>query len=516
MINMKNFIDKLTICTLLFLVTSFSACEKFLDEPISKNSSIPLETIEHLNALMEQYGSLYSDENPSWMGTDDYGLNAQTYDNKRGNFTFLPNIFRAFWDIEYNKLTANSDALWASGSGEWRDVFYANAVLENLNKVTGGTEADRARLNAEAHLLRAYAYWQLANTYCLPYTNTNKSEMGLPIKKSTSFEEDLTRVSLEETYKFIESDLAEALKINKPLLVGGKPEHWRGSTAAVNGFAARYYLNRNNYTEALKYANLALGEYSRLVDYNNPTEMYYGTPFTYSVTGGSPFTCQFPFTHNNQTNLVDFFGWKEFLYFRVQNFGSWFYLPSKELLDLYDKSNDRRYEFHIVENYSYYFGSNTPTNGLPGYIFFFKDRIPSGPTTAEMYLIKAECMARNGDINGALTAVNVLRAKRIRPGALVNLTATNQSEAITKILQERRREIPFVQRWFDLRRYNNNSDPNDDVIVTKQFYPITISGPDVTKPIQTYQLEKNSRKYALPIHNNELISGRGKLLQNIY
>jgi len=133
-----------------------------------------------------------------------------------------------------------------------------------------------------------------------------------------------------------------------------------------------------------------------------------------------------------------------------------------------------------------------------------------------MYLIKAECMARNGDINGALTAVNVLRAKRIRPGALVNLTAANQSEAITKILQERRREIPFVQRWFDLRRYNNNSDPNDDVIVTKQFYPITISGPDVTKPIQTYQLEKNSRKYALPIHNNELISGRGKLLQNIY
>jgi len=219
---MKNFIDKLTICTLLFLVTSFSACEKFLDEPISKNSSIPLESIEHLNALMEQYGSLYSDENPSWMGTDDYGLNAQTYDNKRGNFTFLPNIFRAFWDIEYNKLTANSDALWASGSGEWRDVFYANAVLENLNKVTGGTEADRARLKAEAHLLRAYAYWQLANTYCLPYTNTNKSEMGLPIKKSTSFEEDLTRVSLEETYKFIESDLAEALKINKPLLVGGK------------------------------------------------------------------------------------------------------------------------------------------------------------------------------------------------------------------------------------------------------------------------------------------------------
>jgi len=509
-------INFLAISIFVFLVVGLGSCQKFLDERASKNSSLPLETIEQLNALMEQYGTLYSDENPAWMGTDDYGLNATTYDNKRGNFTFLPNIFRAFWDIDFNKFTANSDALWASGSGEWRDVFYANAVLVNLGKVTGGTDAEKARLKAEAHLLRAYAYWQLANTYCLPYTDANKAEMGLPIKKSTSFEEDLSRATLEATYQFIESDLQEALKINKPLEVGGRPQHWRASTASVNGFAARYYLNRNNYTEALKYANLALGEYSKLVNYNNISEMYYGSPFTYSVTGGPSFTCQFPYTHNNQTNLVDMFGWKEFLYFRVLNFGSWFYLPSQDLLNLYDKVNDRRYEYHIVENYSYYFGSNTPTNGLPGYVFFFKDRIPSGPTTAEMYLIRAECLARTGNVSGALTAINTLRTARIKPGATVNLTAASQAEAITKILQERRREMPFVQRWYDLRRFNNNADPNDDVIVTKQFYPITISGPDVTKPVQTYRLEKNSRKYALPIHNNELISGRGILLQNIY
>lgn len=454
---------------LLFLATGLGSCKKFLDERTSKNTSLPLETTAHLTALMEQYSVVYSDENPAWMGTDDYGLNATTYDNKRGNFTFLPNIFRAFWDVNFNPFTASSDALWASGGGEWRDVFYANAVLVNLDKVTGGTEAEKARLKAEAHMMRAYAYWQLANTYCLPYTDANKGEPGLPIKKSTSFEEDLSRATLEVTYQFIEADLQEALKINKPLVVGSRPEHWRANTAAVNGFAARYYLNRNNYTEALKYANLALGEYSTLVDYNSPAEMYYGTSATYSVTGGPSYVAQFPYTHNNQTNLVDMIGWKEFLYFRVQNFGSWFYLPSTDLLNLYDKTNDRRYEFHIVENYSYFLGSNTPTNGLPGYIFFFKDRIPSGPTTAEMYLIKAECLARTGMVSEALAVVNTLRAKRIRPGTTVNLTAANQAEAVTKILQERRREIPFVQRWYDLRRFNNNNDPSDDVVVIKEF-----------------------------------------------
>jgi hypothetical protein len=515
---MKKFIKfkLLSISILFFLAISLLSCKKFLDEKTSKNSSLPLETTAHLNALMEQYSLVYSDENPAWMGTDDYGLNATTYDNKRGNFTFLPAIFRAFWDVEFNPITANSDLLWASGGGEWRDVFYANSVLVNLDKVTGGTDLEKARLKSEAHMMRAYAYWQLANTYCLPYTEANKKEIGLPIKKSTSFEEELTRVSLEDTYAFIESDLKEALKINKSLVVNGRSEHWRANTAAVNGFAARYYLNRNNYTEALKYANLALGEYSVLVDYNNPADMSYGTSATYSVAGGSPYVAQFPYTHNNQISFVDMIGWKEFLYFRVQNFGSWFYLPSTDLLNLYDKTNDRRYEYHIVENYSYFLGSNTPTNGLPGYVFFFKDRIPSGPTTAEMYLVKAECMARTGDVQGALTAINTLRAKRIRPGATVNLTAASQSDAVKKILQERRREMPFVQRWYDLRRFNNNADPEDDVIVTKQFYPLTISGPNVTQPVQTYTLDKNSRKYALPIHNTELISGRGILKQNTY
>jgi len=506
----------LLLIVLVAVVCGLGSCKKFLDERISKNSSLPLTTTDQLTALMENYSVFYSDENQSWMGTDDYGLNAKTYDNKRGNFTFLPNIFRAFWDVDFAPVTSSGDALWASSGGEWRDIFYANAVLNNLEKVTGGSPEDKARLKADAHMLRCYAYWQLANTYCLPYTEANKGEMGLPTKKLTSFEEDLTRQSLEKTYNDIEADLKEALKINKPLVSGGRPEHWRSSTAAVNGFAARYYLNRNNYTEALKYANLALNEYNVLVDYNKPAEMYYGTPATYAVTGAPAFTLQLPYTHNNQTNLVDMIGWKEFLYFRMQNYGSWFYLPSTELLNLYDQANDRRYEFHIVENYSYYFGSNTPTNGLPSYVFFFKDKIPSGPTTAEMLLIKAECLARTGDMAGALSAVNTLRAKRIKPGASVNLTAANPAEALTKILQERRREMPFVQRWFDLRRFNNNADPADDVVVTKQFYPLTFAGPDVSQPIKTYTLEKNSRRYALPLHNNELVAGRGTLLQNTY
>lgn len=519
---MKNIYSiKVLLPILLFSVTLFS-CKKFLDERPSKNSSLPVETVDHLNAILERYAVYYSDENQAWLHTDDYGLTKTLYDARPGVFSFLPTVLHAFSDVQYLPTTTSGDYLWGSTSGEWRDVFYANSVLNNVEKVQG-SDVEKQRIKADAHMIRAYAYWQLANTYCLPYTEANKNEIGLPIKKSTSFEEDLTRKSLEETYQFIESDLKEALKITKPLVVNGRAEHWRSNTAAANGFAARYYLNRNNYTEALKYANLALGEYSTLVDYNINSQagMTYGTSQNVTINAGTPsqsvFTIRYPYGHNNQTNLVDMLGWKEFLYFRMLNYGSWWYIPSQDLLNLYDQVNDRRYEYHIVEGYSYDRGMNSsPAYNYPGYIFFYKDRIPSGPTTAEMLLIKAECLARYGDVPGSMAAVNVLREKRIKPGAAVNLTATSKEDAIKKILEERRREMPFTQRWFDIRRFNNNDDPADDVVVTKQFYPLTQAGANTNGSTQNYTLNKNSRLWALPLPFADILSSQGKLVQNNY
>jgi hypothetical protein len=133
-----------------------------------------------------------------------------------------------------------------------------------------------------------------------------------------------------------------------------------------------------------------------------------------------------------------------------------------------------------------------------------------------MYLIKAECLARTGDVTGALASVNTLRAKRMKPGPWVNLTAANQADAVSKILQERRREMPFVQRFYDIRRYNNNADPADDVIVTKQFYPLTQAGANVSGSLQVYTLTKDSRLWALPLPFSDILSSQGKLEQNRY
>jgi hypothetical protein len=248
--------------------------------------------------------------------------------------------------------------------------------------------------------------------------------------------------------------------------------------------------------------------------------MRYGNDQNITIDAGTPqaqtVTLKYPYTHDNQVVLTDMLEWKEFLYFRMLTHESWWYIPSQALLDLYDKTHDLRYQYHIVEGYSYDRGMIKPSYNYPGYVFFFKDRIPSGPTVAEMLLIKAECLARNNDPSGAMDAVNILRAKRMTAGTWVNLAAATKDDAIKKVLEERRREMPFAQRWFDVRRYNNNEDPNDDVIMTKSFYPYNNAAVIATDPVKTYSLPKNSRRFAVPLPRTELVSSNGVIQQNTY
>jgi hypothetical protein len=503
------------VLPLVATVFLWSSCKKFLEESPSKTSSLVVKTTTQINALLDNQNTFYAEENITQSyGTDDCGITLDVYNGGRGVFSYMPAILFLNWDTQYIPDVAQS--FW---SNEYKKIFVANLALNEVDKVSG-TDAEKAVIKADAHLIRAYSYWVLANTYCLPYTEQNKNEPGLPLKSSTSFEEPLERQPLEKVYQQIETDLAEALKVTVSLTQSGKPRHWRASKAGVNGFAARYYLNRNDNAKAITYANAALADYNVLVDYN--TEMKYGKDQSITINSGTPtaqtVVLKYPYTHDNQlaSDQTDVISWKEFMYFRTLSNGSWWYVPSTDLLNLYDKTHDLRYLYHIVEGYSYDRGMTKPAYDYPGYIFFFKDNIPSGPTVAEVLLIKAEAQARSNDPSGAMTTLNLLRAKRMTPGAWVNLTATDKADAIKKVIDERRRELPFTQRWFDIRRYNNNDDPNDDVTLSRTFYPFSASSILFDQAPKVYTLPKNSRRFAVPIPTTEIISSSGAIKQNTY
>ena len=495
------------------------ACNDYLDVQPSKTTSLVPSTTDHLEYLLNDYNTFYTENNyTAVFSSDDFGLYTDIYNVQPIAYP-LETVEFALWDLDYLP-AASSDNFW---TGEYEKIFIANMVLEYIPQVSGD-EATKARLKAEAHLVRAYSLWELANTYCLPYTEANKGELGLVLKQSTSFDESEERATLEATYQLIEQDIQEALKSDVELtMVNGKYQTWRASLPAAYAFAARYYLFRNNYGEALNYANKALEKHSELMDYN--TDMRYSaTVPTVTINPGTEneevVEILYPYTHDSQSDMNDRLEWREFYYFRVLSNGYWWFLPATELMDLYDKDYDLRWKYHYVENYSYDRGLTSPAYEWPGYIFFFKDQIPSGPTVAEMLLIKAECQAREGNFAEAMVTVNQLRAARMdntAPADRINLSAASQAEAITQILEERRREMPFSMRWFDIRRLNNNDDANDDVeALTREFYPYNNSGVLIKEPVQTYTLEKNSRRFAQPILNTEIETSQGAIQQNTY
>jgi hypothetical protein len=110
----------------------------------------------------------------------------------------------------------------------------------------------------------------------------------------------------------------------------------------------------------------------------------------------------------------------------------------------------------------------------------------SGIATDEMYLIKAECLARAGKVDEGIQTLNALLIKRWKTGTFVPFVAANVNDAMTKILKERRKELVFrTLRWEDLRRLQN--DPLFSVTPKR-----IVNG-------QEYSLEPNSPRYLLKI-----------------
>lgn len=501
---------------LILAVILFASCDDFLNEPPNKSDSVVPTTTEQLGYLFNGTagnGERINEEGNKDLnfGSDDFGFLTRLEENNPGLYD-IDVAHYATWDVEYLPVQDNRGYF----SAEWKKIFTANLVLSELGNVTESENEPKEALKAEAHFIRAYSYYQMVNTYCLPYSAENMSELGLPIKESTSFEESAERVSLQETWDLIMSDLEKALELSRELkLVDAGYRTWRASTPAINAFAARVYLTMGDYTSALNYANKALADHSVMMDYN--TDMRYSAipTFVDDNTGtGNKVEILYPYTSDAQGSSVNMMAWKELYFYRFLSNGHWNYFASDELLALYDQTYDLRFKYHMVEDYSLTRGCSL---SHPAYIFFF-DKIPSGPTVAEMLLVKAECQARLGQWSEGMTTVNELRAKRMdntAPVNVINLSASNQDEAIAQILEERRRELPFTQRMFDIRRYNNNSYAADDVTLTRNFYEV---GEYAVNPTveTTYTLDKKSRKFARPIPQSVIDVTEGLLKQNTY
>ena len=520
--KLKHIICNLGLLAMLPVVSS---CGDFFDEVPSRGDNEVLNRGEQVRNLFANSSNYYTPVDFLVASTDDYGMSMEVFDAL--GYLDVPSLSGMSWAPEGLDVFM-SDELWTR---QYNKIFTANAVLNDIENITDITDEERAEYIAHAHFVRALAYWELANVYCLPYATENLKALGLPLKKTIHTDENLTRATLKDTYAFIEADLKEALK--SPRIDVSEDERWLVSKPAVKALLARFYLFTCEYALAEKYAGEALeSKTATLLDYNKLTT------FDLDKGGGSWNNEDYGEEDNSKEgndNILTFcetynYGPNQFVSYQELYYPQFYtvtatvnLIASKELTDLYDKADDLRYINLFVENglIDYWlYGFNDVCNY---HLFSSRNQwgqqmdvfLGASPTVAEMYLTKAEALARQGSWSEAMIVLQTLRASRFVDGSDYSLSATNQREALTNILKERRRELPFLMRWYDIRRFAYNETPDDDVELHRTFYAIDNGEVDFNT-VKDYVLPVKSKRYAQPILTQEIQRSHGQIQQNQY
>jgi tetratricopeptide (TPR) repeat protein len=339
-------------------------------------------------------------------------------------------------------------------------IFYANVVLDGTSKY-GKPNPEWQNIRGQASFFRGYAYYQLAQQFCKPYEEQRSaSDLGIVLRDSPDPNAKSSRASVAKTYQQIISDLTTAIRL-LPVSVLTKT---RPGKAAAYAALARTYLSMRQYEKAGLYADSSLQLNAVLMDYNK------------IIPGSGP-----SFKRFNDEVLLHTIVVSTPLLLPVK------YLVDTMLYTSYEANDLRRTLFFKALPGTAYVNFNGSYDGTTNLF--------NGPATDEMYLVRAEALARSGQIVLALADLNLLRKNRFKASSFVPLSSGDATEVLGWILTERRKELILRGgRWADLRRLNK--EPAYAKILVKQ-----ING-------QQYVLPPGDSRYVWPIPQ-EVIAGTG-------
>jgi len=433
-------------------MVSFTSCKKDWLEANPDESVIVPKTLEDFQALLDNTDQTFNNFQACGLAEIASGDFYILYTSWQSLFTTQEKS-AYIWGPTTNFYNNESSADWENS---YRRILNSNVILNGIRKirVPSTKQNEWNNITGSALFFRSFDFFNLAQEYCKSYEqNTAKSELGLPLRLDYDVNIQLQRSTLQQTYEQIILDLKSAV----PLL-GTKPLFkTRPSKQAVFALLARTYLVMENYSQAKLYTDSALQIQPELMDYSalNSNANYPIQRFNPEVI----FNSTFSFGIFNASRLI----------------------VEPTFLDSYSEGDYRRKVFFKdnPNGTTTYKGSYNSDKNLFG-----------GLATDELYLIRAECNARIGNITTALTDLNHLLKTRWNL-SYKELNADNAEQVLTFILKERRKELVFRGlRWQDLRRLNKDNR-----------FATTLTR---TLNNQIYTLPPNDKKYVFPIDEMEL------------
>lgn len=427
----------------LNLILVGSGCKKFLDIKPSTNSS----TNPHLVSEFEQMLNNASLASPNYfladLMSDDIALPDELLSTYSSDYHVKA---YQWWPVTWDP--SESAPMY---NNAYQMIFQCNVILDKLTMAPDGTPAQKSRISAQAKIHRAYYYFQLTNLYGKTYNEaTATQDLAVPLVLKPDASLLPARATVKEVYTQILKDLQDAINTTGLSDFGVDVIH-PGKAAAL-ALQARVYLFMANYTQALATANACLQIKSTLLDYNN-------FELIDSINGDPSLGVL-----NKPVSLMDQTSNPENLLARIcvdpvfiSKFSNAPFI-SDELRALFG-STDLRFVYNF--NPGQY-------GAVPNYFLQNNTELVfnTGIGVPEVLLIKAECLARQGDASNALAQLELIRKFRYRPADYVPLINNGDEEVLKQVLAERRKEL-FLHggiRLFDLKRLNMDPRFSKDIV----------------------------------------------------
>lgn len=423
------------------------------------------------------YDQLRDDSN-----NDDDGItyNATLYFEDRSD-SFAPGDIGPVSEAWSQSLSASNAPDWDA----WYNlVYHCNLLLQKVENLSFREEMEKNQLKAEAHFLRAFAYFSMARIW---------GEVPLELKPIEGVEVELkARAPLNEVFQQINADIEQSLSLFPGQEFGDKNRaSWPAAQAlkadvkmwtgkVLNGGTADFeaaleaigevetsgvtLLNGPdklaNYRNLLSSENKKNGEivFSIYFEYQEQDEMYATNlaSVAQNVRGADNFD-ELPVTEANRARAV--------------------YAPSEKLRNLYEQyPDDIRDEIVIIDAVDGTDTLLTCFNKFRGTVYddrYFDDDIIVY-RWGGLLLLKAEALAA---LNRPAEAVAELNKIRERAGAPAYSGPVEKAAVEKAVLEERWRELAAeLKRWPDLVRFHHGGTINiyDEVpnLRGKQDYPL--------------------------------------------
>ena len=462
-------------------ISLFSSCSDLLDE--LPDSQVPVNSPERIKRVLVN----------AYPGASAMMLNEYSSDNIADNGTIVTDFNYLTDEVVYWKTIneyGNYEGLEYVWAQNYKAISHANEALEGIAKLGNDPKLNPAK--GEALLARAYAHFELVNTFCKAYNPTTSSaDLGIPyaLTSETKLDPKYGRSTVAQVYQHISADLQEGLPLIDDSYYQMPKYHF--NKKAANAFAARFYLYYQNWDKAIEYANNVLStndvttksllrNWEDFRDVNKAGSTNQGSRALYYAREDIeanllllPISSQLPtayytqgvakrYTHNvfiSETQTIE----------------------AKNVWDPQGKSGKNNYGYEF-----YWFMPIKVDNGRNSTVFF--DKFPSFSTgstsrtvivpftTDETLLVRAEAKIHKGEYEAALKDLNLWTSKFIQQKTILSYSSRNE---VT---------LDQVKSFYNAMAYSQNTQ--DGLTQKKQLTPsFAIANDGTAEPLLHYLLQ---------------------------